>query len=118
MAAAACVVVVAAYGELSAEALVAVTLTGVAVAAIGIARRAGAAAEPVGRSGLPWLAWLALAGAWELLTFAVAELPTLSDVLDPGLAHPVLRGAATLGWLAVGAWLVTRPGPSGARGER
>jgi hypothetical protein len=37
------------------------------------------------------------------------DLPTLSDLADPALASPALRGAATLCWLAAGAWLLTRP---------
>ncbi|WP_245177528.1 hypothetical protein [Geodermatophilus sp. DF01-2] len=44
-----------------------------------------------------------------MVTLADDDLPALSDLADPVLACPVLRGGATLGWLAVGAWLVARP---------
>ncbi len=108
----ACVAVVAVYGELSAQALVAVACTGAVLSAVALVRQAGAAADPVGRSGLPWLVWLVAALAWELLTLTVSGLPTLSDLMDPALAHPALRGAATVGWLAAGAWLVGRPARS------
>ena len=107
---AACVAVVAVHGELSGEALVAVAGTGTALTAVALLRRAGAAADPVGRSGAPWLVWLLAALGWELLTFAAGGLPTLSDLMDPVLLHPAPRGAATAGWLVAGAWLVSRPG--------
>ena len=107
---AACVAVVAVHGELSGQALVAVAGTGTVLTAVGLVRGAGLAADPVGRSGAPWLLWLAAVLAWELLTFVAAGLPTLSDLLDPVLAHPAPRGAATVGWLAAGAWLIGRPG--------
>jgi hypothetical protein len=107
-------VTVAVAGELSAGALLAVAAAGLAVAGVGLARRAGAAAPPVGRRGAPWLGWLAAAAGWEAVTLADDDLPTLSDLADPLLASPVLRGAATLAWLAAGAWLVTRPGPRSA----
>jgi hypothetical protein len=110
-AAAACAAAVAVSGELSAGALLAVAAAGVVVAGVGVARRAGAAAPPVGRRGLPWLGWLAAAVVWELVTLADDDLPTLSDLADPVLASPALRGLATVCWLAVGAWLVARPGP-------
>jgi hypothetical protein len=106
-----CAAVVAVAGELSVGALLAVAAAGAVVAAAGLARRAGAAAAPVGRRGLPWLGWLAAAVVWELVTLADDDLPTLSDLADPVLASPVLRGGATLAWLAAGAWLVTRAGP-------
>jgi hypothetical protein len=110
-AAVSCAAVVAAAGELSTGALLAVAAAGAVVAAAALARRAGAAVAPVGRRGLPWLGWLAAAVAWELATLADDDLPTLSDLADPVLASPVLRGGATLVWLAAGAWLVTRAGP-------
>ena len=110
-AAVSCAAVVAVAGELSTGALLAVAAAGAVVAAAGLARRAGAAAAPVGRRGLPWLGWLGAAVAWELVTLADDDLPTLSDLADPVLASPVLRGGATLAWLAAGAWLVTRAGP-------
>ena len=104
-----CVAAVVVYGELSTGALIAVGSTGAALAAVGLGRRAGAAAPPVGRRGLPWLIWLAAVLAWELLTLVDDNLPTLSDLLDPILARPALRGAATMGWLAAGVWLLSRP---------
>jgi hypothetical protein len=109
-AAVACAAVVAVAGELSTGALLAVAAAGAVVTAAGLARRAGGGTAPVGRRGLPWLGWLGAALAWELVTLADDDLPTLSDLADPLLAAPVLRGAAVLGWLAAGAWLVTRPG--------
>jgi hypothetical protein len=109
-AAVACAVAVAVAGELSSGALLAVAAAGAVVTAAGLARRAGAGAAPVGRRGLPWLGWLGAAAVWELVTLADDDLPTLSDLADPVLASPVLRGGATLAWLAAGAWLVTRPG--------
>ena len=109
-AAVACAAAVAVAGELSSGALLAVAAAGGVVTAAGLARRAGAGAAPVGRRGLPWLGWLGAAVAWELVTLADDDLPTLSDLADPVLASPVLRGGATLAWLAAGAWLVTRPG--------
>jgi hypothetical protein len=111
-----CVVVVSVYGELSTPALVAVALTGALLAVVGLVRRAGLAAPAVGRRGVAWLGWLAAAMALETLTLLDDDLRTLSDLLDPVLAHPAARGAATASWLAAGAWLVTRPGrPDGER---
>ena len=104
-----CLAAVTAYGELSTGALIAVAATGAALAGVGLARRAGQAAPPVGPRGRPWLAWLGAAAAFELLTLLHPGLPTLSDLLDPVLAHPGIRAAATAGWLAAGAWLLTRP---------
>ncbi|MDK3256945.1 hypothetical protein [Blastococcus capsensis] len=105
----ACITGVVVGGELSTVALVAVGLTGAVVAAVGVARHSGEAACPVGRRGLPWLGWLAAVLGWELVTLAADALPTVSDLADPLLASPAVRGSATLGWLAVGAWLVARP---------
>lgn len=104
-----CVGTVAVFGELSVEALVAVSATGVIVLSAALTRRAGEAAEPVGRRGLPWAVWLAAALAWELLVRTDDAQPTLSDRMDPVLADPVPRGAATAVWLAAGAWLLARP---------
>jgi hypothetical protein len=105
-----CVAAVVVWGELSLGALLAVVTAGVIVVGLGLARRAGEAAPPVGRRGVPWLGWLTAAVAWELVTVADDDVPTVSDLADPLLAHPVLRGAATLVWLAAGAWLLARPG--------
>jgi hypothetical protein len=102
-------VVVAASGELSAGALVAVGIAGAVVATAGLRRRAGQAARPVGRAGLPWLAWLVAVAAWEAFALAGDRVPTVSDLLDPALAQPAVRAAATLCWLAAGVWLVRRP---------
>ena len=104
-----CVIAVIVCGELSTGALIAVGTTGAVLAGVGLARRAGEAAPPVGRRGWPWLVWIAAAGTWEALTLVDDGLPTLSDLLDPILAHPALRGAATICWLMVGAWLLARP---------
>jgi hypothetical protein len=104
-----CVVAVAVGGELSAPALVAVLGTGSVLAAVGMAGRSGAGAAPVGRRGAAWLVWVVSLLAWELLTLASDAMPTLSDLADPVLAHPVPRGAATAAWLAAGVWLLARP---------
>jgi hypothetical protein len=105
-----CVAAVIVFGELSTGALLAVGGIGVLVAVVGLARRAGEAALPVGRRGLPWLGWLAAGVAWELLTLVDDDLPTVSDLADLVLAHPPVRAAATLAWWIAGAWLLTRPG--------
>ncbi|MGY1639084.1 hypothetical protein ACI78V_20755 [Geodermatophilus sp. SYSU D00742] len=102
-------VTVATAGELSPGALVAVVGAGLVVSGVTLARRAGKGAPPVGRRGLPWLGWLAAAVAWELVTLADGDLPSLSDLADPVLAHPLARAAATACWLAGGAWIATRP---------
>ncbi|WP_222263076.1 hypothetical protein [Modestobacter marinus] len=105
-----CVAAVVWSGELSLGALLAVGGSGVLVAAVGLIGHAGEAAPPVGRRGLPWLAWLAAVVAWEVVSLVDDDLPTLSDLADPMLAHPAARGAATVGWLLAGCWLVARPG--------
>jgi hypothetical protein len=104
-----CVAAVIVFGELSTGALLAVGGTGVLVAVVGLARRSGEAALPVGRRGLPWLGWLAAGLAWEFLTLLDDDLLTVSDLADRVLAHPPVRAAATLAWLIAGAWLLTRP---------
>ena len=106
----ACVAAVVVFGELSTGALLAVGGTGVLFAVVGLARRAGEAARPIGRRGLPWLGWLSACVAWELIALLDDDLPTVSDLADPMLAHPAVRAAATLAWLIAGAWLLTRPG--------
>jgi hypothetical protein len=105
-----CVAAVVVFGELSTGALLAVGGTGVLFAVVGLARRAGEAALPVGRRGLPWQGWLAAGVAWELLALLDDDVPTVSDLADPVLAHPPVRAAATLAWLIAGAWLLARPG--------
>jgi hypothetical protein len=104
-----CIAAVTVFGELSPQALIAVGGAGLLVVVAGLAVRAGGAARPVGRRGLAWLVWLAAASAWELVALAHDDLPTVSDLADPLLAHPAARAAATLGWLAAGAWLIARP---------
>ena len=100
-----CVSAVLVFGESSTGALLAVGSTGVLVAVMGLARRAGEAAPPVGRRGLPWVGWRTAAVAWEVLTLLDDDLPTFSDLADVPLANPLVRAAATVGWLAAGAWL-------------
>ena len=104
-----CVAAVMAWGELSLGALLAVGTAGTVMVGLGLVRRSGEAAPPVGRRGLPWLVWGTAAVSWELWMLADDDLPSVSDLADPALAHPVLRGAATLCWLAAGAWLLARP---------
>lgn len=104
-----CVAAVLVFGELSVGALLAVGVAGALIAVVGLAVRAGEAALPVGRRGLPWLGWLAAALAWEFVTLFEDGLPTLSDLADPVLASPPVRGAATVGWLVIGGWLLARP---------
>lgn len=104
-----CVAAVMVWGELSLGALLAVGAAGTVVVVLGLVRRSGEAARPVGVRGLPWLGWTAAAVSWELVTLADDDLPTVSDLADPALAHPAVRGAATLCWLAAGAWLLARP---------
>lgn len=108
-AAAACATAVAWFGELSPGAMAAVTSTGTLVAASGMVRRAGAGSQAVGR---PRVAWLLLAGtvtAYEAVALLRGDVPSLSDLADPLLAVPAVRGAATVLWLAAGAWLAARP---------
>jgi len=97
-------------GELSPAAHVAVLTAGAVVLGVGLLRRAGAGGRPDGRRSAPWVGSLALVLAWEALALAADDLPTISDLLDPVLAPPAARAAATLAWLAVGARLATRPG--------
>ena len=109
-------VAVAVSGELSPAALLAVAAAGGVVTAVALVRRAGAGSPEVGRPLRVPVVLVAAAAAVELVALARDDLPTLSDLLDPVLAHPVARAAATAGWLATGAWLATRPnGEPGAR---
>jgi hypothetical protein len=105
----ACVAAVVSFGELTLGALVAVAGTGALVTLVGLTGQAGAAAPPVGRRALPWVAWLGAAVTWELVGLLDGDVPTVSDLADPVLAHPPVRGAATVGWLVAGAWLLARP---------
>ena len=108
-----CAVAVAIWGELSLGALVAVGTAGALVVAVGLARRSGEASPAMARRALPSFVWLVLFGAaasWELTALLSDDLPTISDLADPVLAQPVLRALATVAWLAVGAWLIARPG--------
>ncbi len=108
-----CVAVVAIHGELSTAALLAVAVTGVALASVGLVRRAGEAAPPVGRRGLPWLAWLAAAGSWELLTLAANGLTDMCShpqVLTIAHAHkPYLSSTRVTGDVGQGARADTAP---------
>ena len=104
-----CAAAVTAWGELSAGALLAIGTAGTAFVVAALVRQSGQTAPPVGRRGLPWLALATAAVSWELVTLADDELPAASDLADPFLAEPLLRGAATVCWLAVGAWLLDRP---------
>ena len=105
----ACVAAVGAGGEFSTAALIAVLTTGGLLGFRGLSRRAGRAAPRVGRRALPWLFWLGALLAWESTALAHEALPTVSDLLDPVLREPLPRATATVGWLAAGVWLVTRP---------
>ncbi|KGH44981.1 hypothetical protein IN07_20065 [Modestobacter caceresii] len=104
-----CVAAVLVWGELSVGALVVIGAAGTAVVVVALVRQSGQTAPPVGRRGLPWLALVTAAVSWELVTLADDQLPTASDLADPFLAEPLLRGAATVCWLAIGAWLLDRP---------
>ncbi|MGY2067025.1 hypothetical protein [Blastococcus sp. SYSU DS0619] len=104
-----CAAAVMAWGELSVGALLVIGTAGTAVVVVALVRHSGETVPPVGRRGLPWLALATAAVSWELVTLADDELPTASDLADTFLAEPLLRGAATLCWLAVGAWLLDRP---------
>jgi hypothetical protein len=98
------------YGELSPEAFVAVSVAGLVLMTIGLRRRVGAGAAAVPRTALWWLGWLVLVSLWELWTkLHDAQYPTLSDLMDPVLAHHWPRALATVAWFAVGVWLLRRP---------
>jgi hypothetical protein len=107
---------VATYGELTVQAFVAVLLAGGALMAAALRRRAGSG-SPAVPGGRVWLVWLVALGVWEFYTLLhEARLPTLSDLMDPVLARPVVRGAATVVWFAAGIWLLRRPSTAGTGG--
>lgn len=108
-AAAACATAVAWFGELSPGAMAAVTSTGTLVAVSGMARRAGAGSPAVRRPRFAWLLLAAAVAAYEAVALLSGDVPSLSDLADPLLAVPAVRGAATILWLAAGAWLAARP---------
>jgi hypothetical protein len=109
------VATVATFGELTLQSFAAVLAAGTLLTALALRRRSGSAAERVGPLGLVWLAWLAVVSLWELATLLdAASLATLSDLMDPVLAHPALRGAATVVWAVCGWWLLRRPAGLGA----
>ena len=98
------------YGQLTPEAFVAVLAAGSVVAAMALRRRSGSAAQPAPRAALAWLVWLVAVGVWELITVLhESRLPTLSDLMDPILAPPLVRGLATVLWFFAGIWLLARP---------
>jgi hypothetical protein len=78
-------------GEMSPAAHVAVLTAGAVVLGVGLVRRAGVGSPRMDRGNVRWLGWL---------------------LLDPVLAPPAARAAATLAWLAVGCRLATRPRPA------
>ncbi len=96
---------------LTAEAVVAVLLTGALVLVL-LARRVPkqqAACSP--RSALPWLGLVVLFAGWELTAVLWgndSSHPTFSLLLDPVLDTYPGRLVGWLAWLAVGRWLVTR----------
>ena len=104
-----CATAVAWFGELSPGSLVAVTVAGTLVAGRGMVRQAGAGSPAVGRPPIAWWVLLGAGAASEGVALVRADLPTLSDLADPLLAVPAARGAATVLWLALGAWLAARP---------
>lgn len=98
------------YGELTPEAFVAVIVAGFALSGVALRRRSGSGAEPASRTALVWLVWLVAVGLWELNTVLhESRLPTLSDLMDPILAHPLIRATATAAWFLAGIWLLARP---------
>jgi Family of unknown function (DUF6186) len=99
-------------GELSPAAHVAVLGAGTVVVGVGLVRRVGDGSPPADRTARIWVVLLVLAFAAEAVALADDGVPTASDLLDPVLAPFATRTAATLGWLAAGARLATRPGPT------
>jgi hypothetical protein len=105
-------------GELSSAAHLAVLAAGAVVVGLGLVNRTGAGSRPVAPPAGRWLVWPALALAWEAVALVHGDLPTVSDLLDPLLAPAVVRAAATVAWVAAGAWLATRPGPAAGAAMR
>lgn len=104
------VATVATFGELTIESFVAVLDGGSVLMALALRRESGSAAPRVGPAGFAWLGWLVVVALWELATLLDARtLATLSDLMDPVLAHRWLRGAATVLWAVWGWWLLRRP---------
>lgn len=104
------VATVATFGELTIQSFVAVLVAGGLLTALALRRRSGSASPAVGRRGLVWLVWLVVVSLWELATLlAASTLATLSDLMDPVLAHPWVRATATLVWAGCGWWLLRRP---------
>ena len=104
-----CAAAVAGYGELHPGSLVAVAATGTLIAGVGLIRRTGAGSPSRGRLPSAWLALAAVLAVFEVVALLDDGVPTVSDLADPALAVPAVRGAATLLWCAVGAWLAARP---------
>lgn len=107
-----CAAAVAGFGELHPGSLVAVVATGALVAGTGLLRRTGA--DPARGRRLPrgWLILGVVLAVFEGVALLHDGVPTVSDVADPALAVPVVRGAATLVWCAAGARLAMRPPPA------
>jgi hypothetical protein len=103
-----CAAAVTAFGELHAGSLVAVTTTGMVIGGVGLIRRTGAGSTGGGRLPSAWLLGAVLA-VFEVVALLDDGVPTVSDLADPALAVPAVRGAATLLWCAVGVWLAVRP---------
>lgn len=105
-----CAAAVAGYGELHPGSLVAVAATGTLIAGVGLIRRTGAGSPSQGRlPSTPLLFLGAVLAVVEVVALLHDGVPTVSDLVDPALAVPAVRAAATLVWCAVGAWLVARP---------
>lgn len=99
---------------------VATAIAGVLVALLVVAHRPPDGAAPVRPARLGWL-WAAVAVAiclQELASFVqqpdpttgVYEHPTLSFLLEPLLASPLVRGCVLAGWLVAGYYLLRRAG--------
>jgi hypothetical protein len=103
------------FAALSAPAEFAVLGSGLLIFAWALripADRRRAAPERIhGRGSLAWLGLLAVFLAWELFALfhgSTPAHPTLSILLGPLLAEPLLRSAGYLVWLAAGVWIAKR----------